>query len=139
MATRTECLETIWEIPDDLWAKIEPILLAQYPPKRVGRPRADFRKVLEGIIFVLRTGCAWNRLPPRFGDDSTVHRWFQRWCGDGIFAQIWALLVADCHKLGEVDWSVQAADSSLGKARFGGARWAQIPPIVAKTARKRRC
>lgn len=120
MAAKKACLPTIWEIPDDLWVKIEAILQAQYPPKPVGRPRADLRKCVEGIVFVLRSNCPWNRLPRRYGDDSTVHRWFQRWCRDGIFAQMWALLVAEWDALGEVDWGRQAADSSLGKARFGG-------------------
>lgn len=70
----------------------------------------------------MRSGCQWNQLPKEFGDDSTVHRWFQRWCKNGVFRQIWALLVEQCAELGAVYWKWQSADGALGKARFGGKR-----------------
>ena len=74
-------LETIWEVSDELWARIEPILLKDAPPPppvKGGRKRTDWRQAFNGIIFRMRTGCQWNRLPKQFGDDSSVHRWFQR-------------------------------------------------------------
>jgi len=121
----TKPLETIWEVPDQLWERIEPILLEDAPPppkSHGGRPRIDLRAAFNGIIFRLRSGCQWNQLPRRFGDDSSVHRWFQRWCRNGVFAKIWAILVEDCDELGAVDWKWQAADGMLGKARFGGEK-----------------
>jgi hypothetical protein len=66
--------------------------------------------VLDAIIFRLRTGCQWNHIPSVYGDDSTIHRCFVRWCRLGFF---------------------------LGKARFGGALWVPIRRIVGKMARKR--
>jgi putative transposase len=63
---------TTWEIPDDVWPFIQTPLDEQYPLKPKGRRRVDLRRVLNGIIFRLRTSCQWNRLPPAFGDDSTV-------------------------------------------------------------------
>ncbi len=71
--------ETVWEVPDVLWEQIEPVLLEADPPNPRGRPQADARRALDGIIFRLRSGCQWNRLPKEFGDDSTIHRTFQRW------------------------------------------------------------
>jgi putative transposase len=118
-------LETIWEISDELWGRIEPILREDAPatPRaHGGRPRIDWRKAIDGIIFRLRTGCQWNKLPKHFGDDSSVHRWFQRWCKNGVFEKIWAELVESCDGLGAVDWKWQAADGMLGKARFGGEK-----------------
>jgi putative transposase len=123
-------LETIWEVPEALWERIEPILLEDAPPPpkgRGGRPRIDWRQAINGIIFRLRTGCQWNRLPERFGDDSSVHRWFQRWCRHGVFGRIWAVLVEECDDLGAVQWKWQAADGMLGKARFGGEKDGQEP------------
>ena len=114
-------LKTIWEIPDQAWTEIEPILSDSYPPAATGRKQADFRKTLNGIIFRLRSGCQWNHLPKMFGDDSTVHRWFQRWVQDGLLKEIWAVLLGACAELGGVNWEWQAADGCLGKARFGGA------------------
>ena len=118
----TPVLDTLWEVPDALWRQIEPILLADAPPKRTGRPRAAWRRILDGILFRLRSGCQWNHLPKQFGDDSTVHRWFQRWCRRGVFARIWALLLQGCAELGGVHWDWQSADGRLGKAPFEGEK-----------------
>ena len=130
-------LETIWEVPDGLWERIEPILLKHYPPAATGRPRVDLRRVLNGVIFRMRSGCQWNRLPERFGDDATVHRWFQRFVGDGVLEELWALLLSECEELGAVDWRWQAADGCMGKARFGGEKRAPIPLTERNRARRR--
>ena len=114
-------LPTVWEVPDPLWEKIVQPVLAEFdPPKTKGRPRADQRKCLDGIIYRARTGCQWNRLPEQFGDDATVHRTLQRWERLGIFDRVWALLVYHCEELGAVHWEWQAADGCLSKARFIG-------------------
>jgi len=113
-------LPTIWRVPDDLWERIEPIIAECDPPKRTGRKRIDARATLDAIIYRLRTGCQWNRLPKEFPDDSSVHRTFQRWIEKGLLDKIWAAVQGDCEELGLVDWQWQAADTSLGKARFGG-------------------
>src|SRR5262245_65594723 len=65
------------------------------------------------------TGCQWNQIPEVYGDDSTIHRAFQRWVKIGLFEVIWSLLPAECDQLGMVDWQWQAADGSMGKARNG--------------------
>ena len=113
-------LPTIWRVPDELWDEVKLILEQCDPPKRLGRKRIDQRKALDGIIFRLRTGCQWNQLPKEFGDDSSVHRTFQRWRRLGVFDRIWATLIEQCQELGGVDWQWQAADAALGKARLGG-------------------
>jgi putative transposase len=125
-----EPLPTIWEVDDRLWGRIEPIFLEDAPPppkEHGGRPRIDLRAAFNGVIFRLRSGCQWNRLPKQFGDDSSIHRWFQRWCRNGVFERIWAALVEECDDLGAVDWKWQAADGMLGKARFGGEKDGQEP------------
>jgi transposase len=73
-----EPLDTTWRIPDELWAIIEPMLREFWPRKREGRPPANWRSALDGIIFRMRTGCQWHQLPEEFGRKSTVHDWFQR-------------------------------------------------------------
>ena len=132
-------LETIWELPDELWERIEPILLGRYPPARTGRPRVDLRRVLNGIIYRLRSGVQWNKLPREFGDDSTVHRWFQRFVEDGVFEEMWATLASECEALGDLDWHWQAVDGRMGKARLGGEKRAPIPPIERSRAPRRAC
>ena len=79
--------DTIWELPDGLWDIIESLLEERYPANTTGRPRVDLRRVIDGILFRMRTGCQWNKMPERFGSDRTVHRWFQRFCRDGFFEQ----------------------------------------------------
>lgn len=133
-------LETIWELSDDLWALIEPILLDDAPPtprSHGGRPRIDWRAAIDGIIFRLRSGCQWNKLPERFGSDRSIHRWFQRWSRDGVFEKIWAVLVEACDELGAVDWKWQAADGMLGKSRFGGEETGPNPTDRAKPGTKK--
>jgi putative transposase len=133
-------LETIWECPDDLWSSvIFPIIEDLDPPKKTGRKRVDLRPALNGIIYQLRSGGQWNHLPRDFGDDSSVHRTFQRGIGKGVFMEIGAVLVAHCEGVGDVDYPWQSADGFMGKARFGGTRSAPTPRIVRKTAPNAAC
>ena len=125
--SRRKPLDTIWEVSDELWRRIEPILSEFWPKKPTGRKVANWRKMLNGIIFRMRSGCQWGQLPERFGPKSTVHDWFQRWAEGGIFERVWAVLVAECDELGGVQWEWQSADAMLGKARFGGEKGRQEP------------
>jgi putative transposase len=126
-------LPTIWRVPDELWEIIHPILDELDPPAWTGRRRTDARAALNGIIYQLRTGCQWNSLPQEFGDDSSVHRTFQRWIRKGVLERIWATLVEGCERLGGVDWQWQSADAAMGKARLGGTLSGKTPRIVRKT------
>src|SRR3954451_17293696 len=120
-------LPTIWVVPDDLWLRILSILQQLWPTKATGRHHASWREALDGIIFRMRSGCQWDRLPRRFGPKSTAHDWFQRWCEGGVMRRIWAELVKECDELGAVDWDWQSADGCMGKARFGGKKGGQEP------------
>ncbi|MGH2953996.1 MAG: IS5 family transposase [Solirubrobacterales bacterium] len=127
----------MWNLPDELWERVEPILARHYPPAPTGRPRADLRLMLDGIIFRMRTGCQWNQMPERFGPDSTVHNWFQTFVRDGVLEEIWAQLVAECEQLGEVEWEWQAADGVMGKSRFCGDKRGPNPTDRAKSGTKK--
>ncbi len=131
---RPKPLPTIWRAPDALWRVVERVLVELDPPKRTGRKRIDPRGALDAIIFRLRSGCQWNRLPQEFPDDSSVHRTFQRWVRLGVFDRIWAVLLEACEDLGGCDWEWQAADAAMSKARFRGTWSARTPRIVPRTA-----
>ena len=124
---RRKPLGTIWEVPDALWERIEPILMEFWPRKSTGRRPAHRRRTFNGVIFRMRTGCQWGELPAKYGPKSTVHDWFQRWAAGGILEKIWAVLVEACDDLGGVEWKWQAADGMLGKARVGGEKDGQEP------------
>lgn len=115
-------LEAIWEVPDEVWEHMEAMIAELYPPAKTGRPRTDLRKVMNGIIFRLRTGVQWNKLPKTFGDDSSVHRWYQRWVEDDVFEGLWATLINECEELAGVDWEWQSADCNMSKSRFSGEK-----------------
>lgn len=85
-------LEDNWEISDGLWEKIEPVLLTADPPKATGRRRVDQRRLLNAVVYKLSSGCRWNSLPRELGDDSTVHRAYQRWVKLGVFNRVLAML-----------------------------------------------
>ena len=154
---KTLALPTIWVVPDPLWEIIQSILDVYDPPKPCGRARIDARKAFDGVIFRMRTGCQWNQLPKAFGDDSSVHRTFQRWENLGLFDMLWAVLIHFCQELGGVDWQWQSADGCLGKAhgvpkqagdpdntraaKKGAPKnvLAPIPPTVASRASKKAC
>ena len=96
-----------WRIPDELWAKIEPLLPppAKQHPWGVHRPRVDNRRAMDAIFFVLRSGCQWNALNATgICSSSSAHRRFQEWTEAGVFREIWkqALEYYDAHK--RLDW-----------------------------------
>lgn len=124
-------MATIWEVSDELWVVLAPLIAAVDPPKPTGRRRVDARAILTAILFRMRSGCQWNQLPERFPDDSTVHRTFQRWVRLGLFERLWAVLLERCDELGGVDWEWQAADGAMGKARMGGTSSAPTRPTAA--------
>lgn len=130
-------LPTIWTAPDTLWERVGPILTEMHPPAQTGRPRQNWRRIFDGIIYQLRTGCQWNHLPRVFGPDSTVHRWFTLWCKSGALEAIWSALALECDELNEVYWKWQSADGCLGKARMGGDEVGPNPTDRAKKGSKK--
>src|ERR671916_491167 len=74
---------TTSDLTDDQWEKLRPLLPPQKP--RTGRPAHDHRTVLDGILWVLRTGSPWRSLPGRYGSWKTVSSRFYRWQRDGVW------------------------------------------------------
>ena len=113
-------LPTIRKIPDKLWDEFNKLLPKEKPPKTVGRPAVSYRKVLEGIFYVLRTGCQWKMLPNQYGSGSTCHRRFQEWNELDVFKNAWIkLLRAYDDKIG-INWTWQSLDSISIKSLLGG-------------------
>ncbi len=82
-----------FEVPERLWQQIAPLLPAERPKPRGGRPRIADRVVLAGIIYRLRTGCQWKALPRQFGSGSICHLRMQEWRRRGVFRRIHTTLV----------------------------------------------
>jgi putative transposase len=73
------------DLTDEQFALVEPLLPR---PKPMGRPPADPRRVLNGILYLVRTGCQWRLLPKDFPPWSTVHTWYRRWRKDGTWRRL---------------------------------------------------
>ena len=127
MAARKKRLGTIWRIPDDLWRELVPLLPREKPRGLVGRPQVPFRTVLDGILYVLRTGCQWKAVPKESGSGSTCHKRFQEWERTRVFEKVWAKLLARYDELRRIQWRFQSLDSATVKAPLGGRRRARIP------------
>jgi transposase len=110
---------TLWEVDDALWARIAPLLVVDKPRKKPGRPRRDDRVLVNGLIWMARTGAQWAALPAAFGPKSTCHARFQEWERSGAFPKLWAVLLAAYDDLVGVEWQWQAADGCLVKAPLG--------------------
>lgn len=108
------------EIPEDLWNLIEPILPPDKPPGTNGRPRVANRTVLNGILYVLRTGCPWKMVPREYSSGSTCHLRFQSWVGGRVFQRIWRLCLKHYDDLQGIDWRFQSMDSATVSAPVQG-------------------
>lgn len=113
-----------WTISDELWERIKGLIPKKErdPGKTYknkpgqGRKRMDPRKVLEGIFYVLRTGCQWKAVPPEYGSGSSLHRYFQEWLKAGFFEAIWKLGLEAYDEAEGIGWEWQSLDGSMVKA-----------------------
>jgi transposase len=104
-------------LTDEQWAFIQPLLP---PPARTGRPRADDRRTIEGILYILITGCRWQDLPREYGAPTTVWRRLKRWGEAGIWERIWRAALAALGQQDQLDWSMAFLDGSFVPAKKGG-------------------
>ena len=129
-------LPVILKIPDELWDQIKVVLPIEKPFKTIGRPIVSYRKVLDGILYILRTGCQWKMLPKEYGSGSTCHRRFQEWNRLDLFKKIWVKLLTIYDDLNGINWTWQSLDSISTKSPLGGTRLETILQIGANWAQK---
>ena len=84
-----------------------------------GRPWRDKREVLEGILWILKTGAQWNHLPDEYPPYQTCHRRFQQWEKAGVLNKVIEALARDLHERGGVDLSECFVDGSFCMAKKG--------------------
>jgi transposase len=126
--------KTIWRVTNRMWKDVKPLLPPEKQPGTPGRPAVPFRQVLDGILYVLRTGCQWKAVPQEFGSGSTVHRRFQEWTGNGLFQELWVKQLQRYARFRGIGWRFQSLDSALVKAPLGGRRQARTPRTGANAA-----
>ena len=122
-------------LSDDAWAAVEPLL----PKNQPGARRVDDRRVISGIIHVLRVGCRWQDCPPDYGPSTTIYNRFNRWSHRGLWARLFATLSAQAelpHDLSIDSTAVRAHRSAHGgtegpRQRKGGRKFRQSGARVA--------
>lgn len=100
------------DVSDEFWEKVEPLLpKPKKRKKKAGRPPADRRKLLNGMLYVLRTGCQWKMIPKEYYAGSTTHRYFQRWVQARVFKKMWKACLQEYDELKGIRWDWQILDS----------------------------
>ena len=77
-------------LSDKAWARIEPHL----PHGQPGKPRVDDRRVISGILHVLKVGCRWQDTPSAYGPHTTIYNRYNRWSQRGVWQRLFAKIAA---------------------------------------------
>jgi transposase len=127
-------------VSDALWERIEP-LLPRPKRRRVrhpGRKPIDRRRVLGGIIFVLKTGIPWEDLPQEMGCGCgmTCWKYLRAWQRAGVWQQLHEVLLDELQAADQIDWSRAAVDSTHARALGGGEKTGKNPTDRSKPGTK---
>lgn len=106
-------------LSDTDWQRIAPHLPPTPASPQGGRPRADDRECFEGILWRLRSGARWKDIPVDMPSGSTCWRRLQAWAGEGVLAEVHAVLVRELAHLGKLDLSVLFADATFIRGKKG--------------------
>ena len=103
------------DLSDEQWEKLRPLLPPQKPPHG-GRPAKSHRKMINGMLWIARTGAPWRDLPSRYGKVQSVFSRFRRWREQGIWAQVFSTLQSIAEEEGRIDWNLHFVDSTTVRA-----------------------
>jgi transposase len=101
--------------------KIEPLLPKLRKGKRGGRPWKDSRRVLEGILWIARSGARWKDLPPEY--PSPCWRRLRDWAEQAVWLTIWRTFLGELNRKGRLDWGEAFLDGSFASAKKGALGW----------------
>ena len=106
------------ELSDKEWQILEP-LLPELPSGQKGRPWHGNREVLDGILWVLRTGAPWRDLPKKYPPYQTCHRRFQQWSCDGTLEKMLTVITEKLEKRDQLNMSECIIDAKFVAAKKG--------------------
>lgn len=121
-------------LTDELWTVIEPLLPKHPPTRKGGHPRIPDRDALRGVLFVLRTGIAWEDLPQEMGCGSGMTCWrrLAEWQEAGIWDDVLQTILSMLRAADKLDPSRAIVDSTSVRAVLGGRPLVRVPRIEAK-------
>jgi transposase len=96
------------------WERLQPLLPPQEP--HTGQPARDHRRMVNGLLWLLRTGAPWRDLPESYGPGSTVASRFSRWHKAGIWERLCATVQTQADADGKIDWGVPYVDGTTVRA-----------------------
>ena len=114
------------DLTEAQWEKLKPLLAPKRRADGRGRPWRDARAVLNGILWILRTGAPWHDLPERYPPYQTCHRRFQHWQRDGTLTRLLHALAEDLRVRGKIDLSETFIDASFSSAKKGALLSARL-------------
>lgn len=122
------------DLTEDQW-KVVSAILPEDPvrPDGRGRPWSDRRQLLNGVLWILRTGAPWQDLPDRYGAYQTVHRRFQNWVRSGVMERVLLAIAQDLKDRGGLDLRECFIDGTFVPAKKGGAAW--VRPSAGRAAK----
>jgi transposase len=105
------------DLTDQQWTVLEPLI--PQPKPGPGRKRNDARQTVNGILFVLKTGCPWADVPRAYGSPATCWRRFRAWSADGTWERMWRTLLSQLDAQGKLEWAQAFLDGSFVPAKKG--------------------
>jgi putative transposase len=125
-------------MPRNLWRKLKKRLPKAPKHKGPGRPRVNDRDALNGIWFVLWTGCQWKAVKQDWFNvsSSTLHDRFQEWTQAGLFDELFKIMVRFYAREQHIGWRWQSADSKMVPAPLGGVQTGKNPTDRGKLGAK---
>src|SRR5271157_73264 len=122
-----------WELTEEQWEVVEPVLRPQRRADKRGRPWHDTRAVLHGVLWALGTGAQWRELPEKYPPYQTCHRRFQQWVRNGKLEEALRRLARHLHERGQLNLEEAFVDATFASAKKGASPSA--PPAVARARR----
>jgi transposase len=122
-----------WELTDEHWALLEPVLRGARRADNRGRPWHDTRAVLNGVFWVLGSGAQWRELPEKYPPFQTCHRRFQQWIRSGKLEEALKLLARHLHEKGKLNLDEAFVDATFASAKKGASP--SVPPAAARVQR----
>src|ERR687886_1648314 len=102
------------DLTDEQWERLQPLLPPQKP--KTGRPNEEHRRIINGILWIDRTGAPWRDLPERYGPWRTVASRFYRWRKAGVWERVLKALQRRKDAQGELDWDTHYLDATIVRA-----------------------
>jgi transposase len=129
-----------WELTDEQWEMVEPILRPSRREDNRGRPWHDTRAVLNGVLWILGSGAQWAEMPAKYPPYQTCHRRFQQWVREGRLVEVLRLLASHLHERGKLSLDEAFVDATFASAQKGAlqsarpgaarARKSSLSPLV---------